>query len=206
MKVIGIGMNKTGTTTLGVCLETLGFSHTSHNLEMLQYVREGKLSPVFDYVRDYDALEDWPWPLIYEELDQAFPGSRFVLTTRTTVDLWYASLVRHAERTGPTEMRRLVYGYSMPTDNENAHRAMYEAHNEATRRYFADRPRDFLEVCWETGDGWDELCGFLDRATPDIPFPHLNRSRAHRRRSLVSVKRLAERFRDGRTAKTTDPP
>ena len=188
MKVFGIGMNKTGTTTLGVCLESLGFSHTSYNLEMLRHVRRDELEPVIEFARGYDAFEDWPWPLIYRELDAAFPGSRFVLTTRLDVERWFGSLLRHADRTGPTEMRTLVYGHAMPSANPEAHRAMYESHNAAVRSYFADRPGDFLEVCWERGDGWRELCSFLGCPQPDIPFPHANQTPRGR------FRRLADRF------------
>ena len=49
----------------------------------------------------------------------------------------------------------------------------YEHHNEAVRAYFAGTDR-LLDVCWEEGDGWDELTGFLGLPVPDAPFPHSN--------------------------------
>jgi hypothetical protein len=45
------------------------------------------------------------------------------------------------------------------------------------RAYFAGRPDDLLEVCWEAGDGWKELASFLGQPVPALPFPHLNKAR-----------------------------
>ena len=42
------------------------------------------------------------------------------------------------------------------------------------RTYFAARSRaPFIELCWEKGDGWAELCGFLGVEAPDAVFPHI---------------------------------
>ena len=38
-------------------------------------------------------------------------------------------------------------------------------------------PDDLLEVCWENGDGWNELATFLGCELPTSPFPHANDSR-----------------------------
>ena len=82
MKVFGVGYNKTGTTTLGVCLRTFGLSHRSHDLDLVRAWRDGRISDIVDAAADVDCVEDWPWPLVFRELDEAFPGSKFVLTTR----------------------------------------------------------------------------------------------------------------------------
>jgi hypothetical protein len=31
-----------------------------------------------------------------------------------------------------------------------------------------------VELCWEEGDGWPQLCGFLGHAVPEAPFPRMN--------------------------------
>ena len=70
MKIIGIGLNKTGTTTLGVCFKYWGFNHisfceTAFNL----YVKEDYES-LLGLVSEYDSFEDWPWPMIYKDIDE----------------------------------------------------------------------------------------------------------------------------------------
>lgn len=41
--------------------------------------------------------------------------------------------------------------------------------------YFAERD-DLLVLDLERGQGWPELCSFLDVVAPDHPFPHINRT------------------------------
>ena len=176
IKVFGIGLNKTGTTTLGKCLKVLGYQHKSYDLDLLKKLCEGRSDDVLRYAEQYDSFEDWPWPLMYKELDSHFPGSKFILTTRLSPDKWYGSLVKHSERTGPTEARKLVYGYTNPHDKKNEHIRFYQKHNADVRAYFDGRDSDFIELCWGRGDDWQKLCHFLDKEVPDAPFPHANKS------------------------------
>jgi hypothetical protein len=118
MKVFGIGLNKTGTTTLAACLQELGFRHTSCNLELTRNAAGGNLTPIFEHADQYESFEDWPWPLIYKELDQKYEDAKFILTRRTDASAWFSSLKRHALRTGPTEYREVAYGYPMPLGKE----------------------------------------------------------------------------------------
>lgn len=175
MKVFGVGMNKTGTTTLGECLNRLGFRHHSFDLELTRAVDEGDLRPVFQVADEYDSFEDWPWPLIYEELDTRYPDARFILTTRKDSATWFNSLKRHADRTGPTAFREIVYGHPMPHGHESEHVQRYEQHNANVRAYFDGRD-DLLEVCWEEQAEWEPICEFLDRPIPGSSFPHANES------------------------------
>lgn len=194
MKIFGVGLNKTGTTTLGVCLSQLGYRHTTSNLELTRHVARGELEPVFRYAERYDSFEDWPWPLVFRELDARFPGSKFILTTRRDAETWLRSLKNHASLTGPTQFREIAYGHAMPHGHEADHLARYESHNQAVRDHFRGRSGDLLEVCWETGSGWTELGAFLGREVPDAPLPHTNRSADKRGRILWNdAKRLLRR-------------
>jgi hypothetical protein len=58
-KVFGIGMNKTGTTTLKACLEQLGYTVCGPDLELLRYVNRGELGSVFEFAENYDGFQDW---------------------------------------------------------------------------------------------------------------------------------------------------
>lgn len=177
MKVFGIGLNKTGTTTLATCLQALGFRHSSCDPGLLKQVAMGELESLFAVVEAHDSFEDWPYPLVFEALDQRFPGSRFILTRRSSADRWLASLSAHALRTDPfigTRCRSLAYGYPYPQLNPQAHLQLYTQHLDRVRAYFRDRPQDLLEVCWEDQDGWASLCGFLGLPVPEATFPHAN--------------------------------
>lgn len=175
MKIIGVGLNKTGTTTLGQCMKHWGSKHCSWSTPAFELWRDGKTDELIEFARPYGSFEDWPWPLCYRELDAAFPGSKFIFTRRISPDVWFESLCLHAERSGPTEFRRVIYGHEMPHDFPDQHKAFYLKHLQEVRDYFASRPKDFLEVCWEQGDGWKELAEFLGKPVPQIPFPHANK-------------------------------
>ena len=178
-KVFGIGFHKTGTKTLGACLTRLGYDHHSLDQAAFRDYLEGDLDGVVKRVAAHDSFEDWPWPLLYRELDEQFPGSRFILTTRRDENAWFESLSAHVKRlpAGGFSYRKYIYGFDNPDKDPVHHIATYLAHNRSVREYFSERPQQLLELCWERGDGWPVLCEFLGYSIPDEPFPHKNRAR-----------------------------
>lgn len=180
-KVFGIGLNKTGTTTLGLCLQHLGYRHSSFDLGLLEQVRQGRLDGLLAVVDGHDSFEDWPYPLAFEQLDAYYPGSRFILTRRRTPQSWLRSLELHALRTDPTvgqRARTLAYGWPYPQLDPAGHLSLYESHLERVRRHFQHRPGDLLDVCWEEQASWAPLCRFLGLEEPQAPFPHANAATA----------------------------
>lgn len=176
-KVFGIGLNKTGTTTLGLCLQRLGYSHYSFDLPLLEQVRAGNLRSLIAAVDKHDSFEDWPYPLVFDRLDTLYPGSRFILTRRCSPQVWLRSLEAHALRTDPVlgpRARSLAYGWPYPQLARDAHLSCYQDHLRRVRDHFRDRPGDLLEVCWEEEASWDPLCFFLGLPVPQEPFPHAN--------------------------------
>lgn len=187
-KVFAIGFHKTGTTSLGAALTFLRYRvcHGARPLRrafgqarMMGLLRQGQYDPLFDAVQEFEAFEDIPWFTMYAELDRRFPGSRFILTRRDE-RLWIASASRYFGDT-TSELREWLYGTGSPAGNERAWLERYRRHEADALQYFQDRPGDLLVVNWEEGDGWPELCRFLDRPMPVGPFPHLNK-RAQRGR------------------------
>jgi len=178
MKVFGIGLNKTGTTTLASCLRALGFRHTSCDLDLSRCAHRGDMEPIFERADQYESFEDWPWPLVYKEMDRRYVEAKFILTRRPNPEVWFSSLKRHALRTGPSEYRKIAYGYEMPHGEKDEHVRIYRSHNEGVRHHFQDRTDQLLEVCWEEGDGWEELGGFLDCPVPDADLPHEKEGRS----------------------------
>jgi hypothetical protein len=180
-KVVGVGLPKTGTTSLGYCFRRFGFKHRSYDMDLALQVKRNHLDPALKEAENYEALEDWPWFLIYKELDQRFPGSKFVLTLRRDVGTYVRSLQGHHEREG---IRRdsfvkpywwdEVFGVEPSKWDYGQSAERYERHNREVREYFADRiDTDLLIVCWENGDDWARLSRFLNKRQPDEPFPHL---------------------------------
>ena len=98
MKIIGIGLNKTGTTTLGVCMEQIGKRHLSFNAQAFRHILNDDLEALWEITDAYESFEDWPWPLVYKKMDDRYPHSKFILTTRKNSEVWFQSLCKHSER------------------------------------------------------------------------------------------------------------
>ena len=179
-KVVGIGLPKTGTTTLGYCFRRFGYKHRTFDMDLAVQVKRNNLESVLAEAEKHETFEDWPWFLIYRELDQRFPNSKFILTLRKDTETYVASLKGHHERQGIRNEDFVkphwwddVFGVEPDQWDYQKSAQRYERHNREVLEYFGDRPTDLLAVCWENGDGWTQLSKFLNKPCPDEPFPHL---------------------------------
>lgn len=172
-KVFGLGFHKTGTSSLATALHKLGYSVCGQQNEKAKDLVEGNLDVFIKIAEDYDAFEDDPWHLLYKEMDQAFPGSKFILTQRD-VDAWYKSCLNHFYEDS-TMIRDFMYGNGAPKDNEEKFKGVYLQHQKELMEYFKDRPNDFLIIDFTKGEGWEKLCPFLNEPIPDEPVPHANK-------------------------------
>lgn len=176
-KIFGIGLNKTGTSSLKQVFVQLGFVHLDRKPRLMKHWKKREYDQIFDFIEDYQTFEDWPWPLMVPELLERYPTAKFILTRRKDPETWVESLKRQSEKTNPdNNPRQVIYGHHYPHGYEAEHIAYYEAHLERMRALFANRGDQFAEFCWETGDGWAEVCAFLGVRKPFKSFPHANRS------------------------------
>ena len=152
-KVFGIGWARTGTTTLGACFRILGFNHQSQDLDLVKDVGKGDLRRILALAEKRDSFEDWPWIILYQELDAAFPGSRFVLTTREP-DRWIRSYRHMLDNQGKAsakanEQRRVLYGLPFPDVTQDQLLERYSRHNREVVAHFRDRPDALLVVLFQ---------------------------------------------------------
>ena len=183
-KVFGIGLPKTGTTSLGRSFAILGFKHHSCDMNLALQVKKGQLGEALNRAKRYESFEDWPWFMLYKELYENFPGSKFILTTRKDPETYIDSLHRHRIRQGvfeddycPPVWWQGVFGRDPSYWNQEEIRLEYELHLEETMEFFSkseERSRCFKVLNWEAGDSWPELCEFLQLQVPKAPFPHAN--------------------------------
>ena len=177
MKIIGIGLNKTGTKTLRHCLKEWGYRHQSYDLAAFGLYRDGRIHELLTWMDHYDSFEDWPWPLIYREIDERFASAKFILTLRESPERWYRSLCQMAVRMGPLEdFEQHIYGYGMPHGHQQHHLDIYRRHEREVTEYFRDRPGKLLTLCWENGDTVEELAKFLGQTAPAAVPPQVNQS------------------------------
>lgn len=191
-KIIGVGFQKTGTSTLGQALELLGYEVCGVQWELAESLIKGDMGKIWELADCYEAFQDNPWPLLFREMDQRYPGSRFILTMREE-DRWIRSVTDHLGKNS-NRMREYIYeGYGSPKGNEERYLERYRRHNKEVQDYFEERPDDLLIMNFEAGDGWDKLCAFLGHEIPDASFPHANPGTHGTRRRLL--RKLGNRFR-----------
>jgi hypothetical protein len=171
MKIVCVGLGKTGTQSLGLALELLGYDVISWKERAIQLYLNGDFEQLRnDYILHWDVFREMPWPKMYKYFDENF-NTKFILTTRKTSEIWYNSSVNYQKKIGGSKLKDSYYG--CPIEDKKGRILFYENHNQEIRDYFKNRDH-FLEMNLEEGDGWDELLNFICKK-PSVPFPHINK-------------------------------
>ena len=189
-RVFCIGWHKTGTSTLGMALIRLGYSVLGCRLDMVHPLRRGDLDSVLEVAGQFDALQDVPWAALYRELDQRYPGSRFILAERDEAG-WLNSARKHFKDTD-IPLHEWLYGEGRLIGNEETYLLRYRRHNQEVREYFGGRRQDLVVMDLKKGDGWEALCGFLGHPIPSQAFPHANKGRHNYNRGERLIAALRE--------------
>lgn len=179
-RVFGIGLHKTATTSLHKAFQTLGFDSLHWGKgEAPTIWQEVAAAGRSQTLERFYAASDLPIPLLYKQLDKAYPGSKFILTVRDEAK-WLKSVERLWDpKYNPTRWQWDVW----PISNR-LHKALYGRvdfdaqtmlerylrHNAEVRHYFRNRPEDLLVLNMEN-DGWSSLCAFLNKAIPAESYP-----------------------------------
>lgn len=201
LDVIGAGLGRTGTTTLKLALERLGFVRCHHMTEVFGHpetaalweaAAEGKPVDWESLLAGYRATVDWPSCHFYRDLARIYPDAKVILTVRDP-ESWFRSTqatIFRAEHILELEKRSMVgilkKAISPTFDgrlNDHDHAiAVYERHNAEVRRTIA--PERLL--VYDVAEGWGPLCRFLRVPVPRNPFPHANKTEDFRRREPAS--------------------
>lgn len=188
LQILGAGFGRTGTASLKLALEQLGFAPCYHMTEVIEQpahidlwldVVAGK--PNWDAIlQGYQACVDFPVCSYYRELAEAYPEAKVLLSVRDP-DKWFDSI--HATIMSPKMVenisgtpfgelnRRTIWDTFGGRIHERAH--MVECFKRHTEEVKAAIDPDRLLV-YEVKQGWGPLCEFLGVAVPDAAFPHVN--------------------------------
>jgi hypothetical protein len=202
MKVFCVGLNKTGTTSLGHFLRQLGLrvgDQPAGEMLLEEWSRRD-FSRISALAQTADAFQDIPFslPFTYQAMDLAFPGSKFILSVRDSGEQRYASLTRfHTAIVGkgrlPTgddlrafpyryrgflwRYHELVHGATDATVYDRArYQQHYDRHNAAVREYFRFRSHDLLDVNLRDPDAAVRVCALLGVEYTGLQMPVLNQS------------------------------
>ena len=157
VKYFGIGLSRTGTTSLCSAFRTLGF-------KCVHYPQPKQLQ-ILDR---YDFANDTPIPVRFQSLDKKFPNSKFIYTIRD-IDSWLDSCSEYfssekAKLIKPkfdfqSQYRMETYG--VIDFDRDIFRMVYAEHDKKVREHFKNRPDDILIMDVSEGDGWEKLLPFI---------------------------------------------
>ena len=223
LKIIGAGFGRTGTLSLKVALEDLGFGPCYHMTEVFQHPDHAKewLAAARDQPQDwnklfagYQATVDWPGCSFYAELMEVYPDAKVILTVRDP-EKWHESVVNSIYQ-GPqfNWLARTLFsvvGFISP--NWRNMRKMQKAlvwegtfHGRTSEKEYAIKvfeehnaevqrrvPPEKLLV-FQAKDGWEPLCAFLGVPVPtDKPYPHLNDRASFGKPDAEQMRRMGKR-------------
>ena len=196
MKIICVGIGKTGTTSISKALRHLGytvfdweekvFDFQDHWVDVFQNGAQLDVKRVYQHA---DAVVDAPGNFFWEEILEAYPDSKVILSEREE-DSWLKSLVnqlqvfeavisrRFLAVLSPTSRKQIFILYSHLTailgsaDPKSACvlRKRYRMHNHRVKSLV---PPEKLLV-YNVKQGWKPLCDFLGCEVPTVAFPHEN--------------------------------
>lgn len=170
MKVFGIGWHKTGTTSLGKYLASLGYlvCNDAYTVPPSLPVYNEYLQNV---LRGYDAFVDMPFPLITEMLIRRYPDAKFIHTVREP-DAWWNSAYRHFSGTTHPIRERAYPGCPDPEGSEEAWRMRYRLHKQQVNALASYV--DVLKLPLDAEDKAALVSNFLDKPIHPEGYPHAN--------------------------------
>jgi hypothetical protein len=197
-RIFNIGLPKTGTSSLHSAFQLLNIPSLHNPLDFRAQAYHG----IYDFktTKPWKAITNFG-ENFFAQLDNAYPSSKFILTLRDP-ESWLSSIERQISRTPgwePLEVEKKYIskitkepifkksGWEFEISNAivrieifgtcvyNKDRFIYtyERHKNEVINYFKGRENDLLVMDIDKGDGWDDLCPFLDISKPvDALFPH----------------------------------
>ncbi len=192
LSVIGAGFGRTGTKSLKIALEQLGFGPCHHMTELMLdptraplWVRAAEGEPDWESIYEgFKSGVDVPTCIFWRELADFYPQAKVILTVRDP-DSWYESGQATVlspgtqERIGSSPLagffakilgKHLGAGNVTRIHDRDFMIERFRRHNAEVERTI---PKGRLLVC-EISQGWKPLCGFLGTSVPATPFPRLN--------------------------------
>ncbi|MCB9954155.1 MAG: sulfotransferase family protein [Planctomycetaceae bacterium] len=200
LQVIGAGFGRTGTLSLKMALEELGFGPCYHMVELfndrgrITHWENARLGRPVDWDALFDGYQsavDFPVCSYYKELAERYPEAKFILTERD-VDSWYASASQTILNVKPSLLQSFWIMLRLPFSQDARNLARIGMHNHAivnqrmpdeatAKRVYLEHnqavretiPADRLLI-YQVKEGWEPLCQFLKVPVPTSVFPKSN--------------------------------
>ncbi len=144
MEIIGAGFGRTGTSSLKIALEQLGYAKCYHMTELLEHPEQVKYWQQLDAegTTDFDSLfegyratVDFPGYRFYKQLHQAYPEAKVILSTRD-FDAWYRSTANTIYQAGSGLLKKVLLGLQLPFSSR--HRKLLQVFKLADKTIWKD--------------------------------------------------------------------
>ncbi|MFT4248809.1 MAG: sulfotransferase [Pseudomonas sp.] len=188
LKVIGAGLGRTGTLSLKLALERIGFGPCYHAMEVAATVRRSlplwnravRGAPDWDAIFDgYAATVDYPGCCFWRELMQRYPDAGVVLTLRDPDD-WFDSVhatIFSPERRNPllgSDGAELSDFFRRDFGERIGDRAFMTGYFERWNRAVIEAVPAQRLLVLPMEAGWAPLCEFLRVPVPDVAYPRVH--------------------------------
>ncbi|KAH8599928.1 P-loop containing nucleoside triphosphate hydrolase protein [Bisporella sp. PMI_857] len=204
MRVLALGLGRTGTVSLRIALQKLGYTDTYHMMSAsvenppdclmwqdalaAKYEGKGRFR-----VEEWDALLghcqavcDWPAAAFAKELIEAYPTAKVILTRRD-VDSWHASAKKTVHWRAHDPVLQLLskcdwaaglYYPMLRRFWDYFFLYDFERNGKDIFRQHYQEVRDLVPLGnlleYQVDMGWEPLCKFLGHPVPPTPFPRAN--------------------------------
>jgi len=204
MRVLALGLGRTGTASLRTALKELGYTDTYHMMNAsvenppdclcwmdafaAKYEGKGKFGRAeWDALLGHcQAVCDWPAVAFAKELIEAYPEAKIIITTRD-VDSWHKSVMKTVDwRANDPELRAVANfdwaaGLYYPMLRKFWDNFFYGDFENRGKERFQDYYKEIREMVppgqlleFRVSSGWRPLCEYLGEPVPDKPFPRSN--------------------------------
>jgi hypothetical protein len=189
LSVVGAGLGRTGTMSLKLALEHLGFNPCFHMLELFPrpalmpyWIRAADGAPEWDTMFEgFQATVDWPSCTFYRQLAAHYPDAKVILTVRDA-EKWFRStqdtIFKHMDQTmaapdnvfGQVLKKTIASMFGGRIHDRERCIEVFNRHNADVQKTI-QAPRLLV---FNVAEGWGPLCRFLDVPVPRAPFPAAN--------------------------------
>src|SRR5262245_59892727 len=192
LAVIGTGLGRTGTKSLQLALERLGFgpcyhmhevfNHLATHVPMWHRAARGEMVDWDRLFAGYRSAVDFPASAFFHELADHYPTAKVVLTVRDP-ERWYQSFSDTIVHPLTTPMVDQFADWQAMAQKVILHRvfsgnvadkthviARFRHHNVVVQRSIS--PERLL--VYEVSQGWEPLCEFFGVGAPGEAFPKTN--------------------------------
>ena len=186
-KIFCLGLSRTGTCSLSVALDELGYSVYHMCFRLLRYSPEnpGIVQLNERWAEAFDVQADAPVAAIYQELAKRYPFAKFILTTRDPEE-WgqamagfvkrYRRLFKYVPYPRVSRVFAATYGADWDVKEPREFSAFYRNYVREVREFFSERGEydRVLELAICEGEGQARLLEFLGRPVQNKAFARVD--------------------------------